>query len=83
MPINQTTLAGDIKAALLANIPSPTSTPPNDQITAITTLANAIATAIVNQLPNLTITLSASSTLLAPAGTAGGPVTGAATGVIS
>ena len=52
MAMNQAALKASIKSAFLANIPSPTS----DQITAIDTLADSIATAVVTCVSGAQIT---------------------------
>jgi hypothetical protein len=73
MAMSQPTLKAAIKAAFVANIPSPTS----EQIEAFDSTAGAIATAVIDCIESATLTYTIG--LIAPSG--GGPVTGVMTGV--
>jgi len=68
MPLDTTTLTTSLKSAFLANLPAPDA----GQITQVTTLASAIASAMQVFVEGAEITYTAG--LIAPGG--GGPVTG-------
>ncbi len=70
MALNTATLKTSLKSAFLANLPSPTSA----QISEVDTLCGAIASAMATFVSGATVTYSTG--LIAPPGTAGGPVTG-------
>ena len=74
MAMVQATLKNALKAAMVANIPSPTSA----QLAAFDNTADAMAAAVIACVSSLTLTYTTG--LVAPSG--GGPVTGVLTGVV-
>jgi len=72
MALNATSLAADIKADILANVPSA-----NDDNGAVTATANAIAESVVDHiLANLEITVPSGEVIIAVSGGSGAPAVG-------
>ena len=75
MPLDTTTLKASLKAAFLANLPSPDST----QLSQVDAMAGAMANAMLVFVQGAQITYTTG--LIAPSG--GGPVTGLFGNIIS